>query len=114
MVSVGETTERVIARIHQTTYRLTDEEREHLEMRQQVGRTVMLRGGQTIIRLRRFNGDPASIAVLAHEVFHAVTFLFDKIRVQLTDQSDEAWAYAVEFLTRKILTRLTGQRPGTR
>jgi hypothetical protein len=107
MISVGETTERVIARIGRTNYKLNDEEKQHLEMGSNVqGRTVMLRGGQTIIRLKRFNRKPQTVAILVHEVFHAVSFLFDRIGIKHSDGSDEAWSYAIEYLVRRILERL--------
>lgn len=107
MVSVGETTERIIKRINKTEYKLNEKEIAALEMNGR-GRTVLLEGGGTVLRLKSFNGDPASMGTLAHEVFHAVTCLFDKIGICISQDSDEAAAYAIEYLTREILQRLTG------
>lgn len=107
MVSVGETTDQVLKRIRRTSYKLTDEEVEQLNMGPtHKGRTVMLRGGQTILRLTRFNGDPDSVATLAHEAFHAVEFLFARIATTHRDEGEEPWAYALEWLMRNALIRL--------
>lgn len=106
MVSVGETEAQVLRRIRRTAYELTPDEIEQLSFKGRVGRTVMLRGGQTILWVQRFNGDPASVAVLAHEAYHAVCMLLERVGVAYSDSSDEAFAYALEWLMRTILARL--------
>ena len=70
------------------------------------GRTVMLLGGQTILRLDIVKSKPDFYACLAHEVFHAVEFLFDRIGLKLSDDSGEAFAYQMQYLTRSILEKL--------
>ena len=99
MVSIGERHEEIVKNIEKSSYKLDDEEKEKLWMNGN-GRTIMLRGGQTIIRL-----DTKDFATLSHEVFHAVFFLMDKIKIQLTSESEEAFAYAIQFLTNKIIEK---------
>lgn len=82
-------------------YKLTDSEKEFLMM-SGVGRTVMLLGGQTILRIN----DAKDIPNLAHEVFHAVEFLFNKIGIKHSDDSSEAFAYQISYLMGSILEKL--------
>lgn len=39
---------------------------------------------------------------LAHEIFHAVTFILTRIGMSLTNESDEAYAYLIGYLTKEI------------
>lgn len=96
MINVGTTTEDVIKKITKLGYELNDIEKKKLEMHG-VGRTVMLDGGQTIIILKKYDQ-----AIMAHEIFHAVCMLFDKIGINFSEDSDEAYAYAIEYLTREV------------
>ena len=68
------------------------------------GKTVMLEGGQTILWMPFIpnKGDQ----YLAHEIFHAVQFLFDRIGITLSRDSDEAYAYAIQYLTNEINKKL--------
>lgn len=65
-------------------------------------RTIMFSGGQTFIR---FNEHPGH-GLIAHEVFHAVNYLFDRIGITLSDDSDEAWAYLIQYLMYKITNNI--------
>ncbi|MFA6096718.1 MAG: hypothetical protein WC788_03780 [Candidatus Paceibacterota bacterium] len=96
MISIGTTTEEVIKAITKLGCELSDNEKKLLEVTGR-GRTVMLENGQTVIRLKSY-----SQSVLAHEIFHAVCFLFDRIGITFSSDSDEAFAYAIEYLTREI------------
>ena len=69
-------------------------------------RTIMFSGGQTVIW---FNKDP-SYGLISHEVFHAVTYLMDRIGVTLSPSSDEAYAYAVQYLTNEIYSFITPKK----
>jgi len=40
--------------------------------------------------------------IVAHEVFHAVELLMDRIGCKLTDESSEAYAYLIGYLTKEI------------
>jgi len=90
---------------------LTDEQRERLQMRG-LGRTVMLPSGQTVLRLKTYTGTPNCIATLAHEVFHAVHFLMDRIGMRLSYDSDEAFAYATGNLTQRVIEGVMARKKG--
>lgn len=46
--------------------------------------------------------DPPNHGLIAHEIFHAIDHVFDNIGIKLSDESDEAYAYAIQYLTNKI------------
>jgi hypothetical protein len=70
------------------------------------GRTVVLNGGQTLLRLFKYPIDCEDYGILAHEIFHAVDFLMRRINIKLTKKSDEAYAYLIGYLTEQIYKRL--------
>lgn len=62
---------------------------------------------QSIIRVRFIPVNPVDYGVLQHEIFHAVTFILDRIGMKfMLLKSDEAYAYLVGYLTEQIYTRL--------
>lgn len=67
------------------------------------GRAVLLASNRTVIRLRRQRSKAKFAGIIAHEVFHAVTFIFDRIGITFDlDKCDEAYAYAIMYLAEKI------------
>lgn len=52
----------------------------------------------------------AGVPVLAHEILHAVQYVLDGKGLSLSDQTDEAYTYYLEFLLREAMTRLAGSR----
>lgn len=70
------------------------------------GQTVMLGCGWTVLRMAAWTGSISNRADLAHEIFHAVEFMFRRIGIKLCAASHEAYAYAITNLTREILTRM--------
>ena len=84
-------------------YQLNDEEKEKLEMTGN-GRTVILGGGQTIIRLKRQKTSLGiDVCDLAHEIEHAVYFILERIGVKHNIDSDEVFAYYQAYLMRKAM-----------
>ena len=45
----------------------------------------------------------APVSVIAHECFHAVYYILMKRGLWLTDSSDEAYAFLLQFLVKNIL-----------
>lgn len=43
------------------------------------------------------------VSILAHEVFHAVEFLYDKVWISHSIENWEAWAYMIQFIMYEIL-----------
>ena len=104
-VSVGANDDPLLRRLEKSVD-LTSGDREALVASSDKGHTVMLSSGYTVIRLERFDGSPNDHAILSHEVFHAVTLLMVEIGITLDDKSDEAFAYAIQSLTKQILEKL--------
>lgn len=103
LISVS-THEEVIGYIEKNKkYRLNDEEKDKLAMTGN-GRTVILSGGQTIIRLKRQKTSLGiDVCDLVHEIAHAVYFIYERIGIKHTIDSDEAFAYYQAYLMRKAM-----------
>lgn len=69
-------------------------------------RCVMFAGGQTVVRLKSIPKMPHEFGWLQHEIFHAVEFLLNRIGVELCRQSDEAYCYLIEYLTKEVYKRI--------
>lgn len=69
-------------------------------------RCVMFENGQTVIRLRVVPSKPHEYGYLQHEIFHAVDFLFNRIGIELSEKSNEAYAYLIEYLTKEVYERI--------
>lgn len=71
------------------------------------GRTVMFSTNQTLIRLPAIPKTPTDYGYLQHEIFHAVTFIMDRIGMKLVLlKSDESYAYLISYLTTEIYKRI--------
>lgn len=68
------------------------------------GKSLLLPGGQMILYMPDFPKDIKGLSILSHEIFHIVNFTLDKAGINLTDDSDEAYSYLIEFLTKKIFS----------
>ncbi len=72
--------------------------------------TLNLKGGKFIgmgsgVSLIWVHSQPRSSEArgsLAHEIFHAVKWLFDFLGIYLDDNSEEVWAYQVGYITEQI------------
>jgi len=102
MISINEKDEVLIKRLIE--YNNTKEECELLLDFTGTGRTVILPSNQTVIRLRiskKLHG------IISHEVFHAVSFIMERIGMKLEiELSDEAYAYLIGYVTDKIYEKL--------
>lgn len=103
MVSVGETDEQLFKKLKSKGI---DKNLEDCSLEGKRGRCVMFEGGQTLIRLKGLPKNCEDYGTIAHEIFHAVAFLFNRIGIKLSMESDEAFAYAIEFLTKKIYEKI--------
>jgi hypothetical protein len=102
MFSIDETDEVLFKRLKK--YKNTQKECEsRLTMSNTVkGRTVMLQSNQTIIRLRKQRLEHSTYGTLSHEIFHAITFILDKIGMTFNiDYNDEGYAYLIEYVTKE-------------
>lgn len=69
-------------------------------------RTVMFAEGPTIVRLKWIPRSAFECGVLHHEIFHAVHFLLSRISIELCEQSGEAFAYLIQYLTEQVYKRI--------
>ncbi|UWI17995.1 MAG: Protein DA1 [Bacteriophage sp.] len=70
------------------------------------GKSFLLPGGQMILYMPNLPKDIKGLSVLAHEIFHIANYTLEKAGINLTSDSDEAYSYLIEFLTKKILAML--------
>jgi hypothetical protein len=103
LVCLGAERRKVVQKLNRLGVTLNHEEDEALSMHG-LGRTVILEGGHSILWTR--DVPRRGSGILAHEIFHAVSFLFSRIGMPLTEGSDEAYAYAIQFLTNEINKRI--------
>lgn len=66
------------------------------------GRTILFEGNKTLIRIYHLRNTPEWYGSLAHEIFHAVEFIMERIGMKLTIESDESYAYLIGYLTTEI------------
>jgi hypothetical protein len=72
----------------------------HMANQKSIATTHKLRTGSILIRFKDNINDPG---IVAHEAFHAIVFLFKKIGIDFCYESEEAYAYSLEYLTNQIL-----------
>ena len=68
------------------------------------GKSLLLPGGQMILYMPELPKDIKGLSILSHEIFHIANFTLNKAGINLTDDSDEAYSYLIEFLTKKIFS----------
>jgi len=70
-------------------------------------RTIELGGNQIIIRLKTDKELPWLHGNIAHEAFHAVEFIFDRIGIKHNlEISGEAFAYLIGYIVRQIYNNI--------
>jgi hypothetical protein len=72
----------------------------YMSKQKSIATTHKLRTGTILIR---FKDDIDNPGIVAHEAFHAVVFLFKKIGIQFSYESEEAYTYLLEYLVNEIL-----------
>lgn len=71
------------------------------------GKFCMNKKNQSVIRIKHKVDSPVYLGVLQHEIFHAVTFIMDRIGIKLKLlTSDEAYAYLIGYITQKVYEEL--------
>jgi len=66
----------------------------------------MLDTGQIILWMEKKPTTPFLLSILAHEIFHCTCFLMDRVGIKYSDDSDEAYAYMIQYLTTKCYEKL--------
>jgi hypothetical protein len=101
MVSIGENDEELKEKLNEVGVDAEGDNNWHYEATG-LGRAISFPGNQTLLRLRNKPETTADYGTLAHEIFHICEFILHKVGINLTRDSDEAYAYLIGFVTRKI------------
>jgi hypothetical protein len=111
MISVNEDDDVLVNRL------LDDNDREDCEVLTNLhdtvkARTAMLPSNQTVIRFNIKDGVESMIGIIAHEVFHAATFILEKIGMKMKLMtSDEAYAYLIQYLMQEVYNGIKQRSP---
>lgn len=70
------------------------------------GKTVIFSTGQTLLWLKHKPKSINDLSLLSHEIFHCTCFILNRCGIQLSDSSDEAFAYLIQYLTKQIYNEL--------
>ncbi len=106
-VSIGQTDEDLYEQIQENISRKQFDK--HMANQKSIATTHKLKTGSILIRFKDDINDPG---IVAHEAFHAVVFLFKKIGIDFVYESEEAYAYTLEYLTNQILNIKTDHDKG--
>lgn len=106
MISLGEPDDKLFASLRKHGIDYNDTKLETYSDTQR-GRTVLFKGNQSLIRMYELSYTPEWYGNLAHEVFHCVEFILDRIGMRLTLDSDEAYAYLIGYITKEVHRKIT-------
>lgn len=68
------------------------------------GRTLMLFPSlRTILRINFWPDNNIKIGLLVHELFHVTDYILREVGIKLSDDSDESYAYLLQYLTEQVL-----------
>jgi predicted membrane channel-forming protein YqfA (hemolysin III family) len=70
------------------------------------GKSIMFSSGQTLLYVNRIPENPNDYATLQHEIFHCACFVLERVGINYSNETDEAYAYLIEYLTKQIYTLL--------
>lgn len=102
LVCLGVTREDILTYFKKTFLNaLTDADKEQIKMTG-LGRTVRLENNAFICWTKDFPRTSEQYSALAHEIFHTIDLMLRRAGLSLSDDSDEAWAYAIGWLTKEI------------
>ena len=66
------------------------------------GLTLRLENKSFVLWLKKFPNTPDGFGFLAHEIFHTADLMLRSAGMELSSDSDEAWAYQIGWLTNII------------
>lgn len=98
VVSIGQTDSDLYEHIRENISEKKFDKR--FSNQKSIATTFKLKTGCILIR---FKDDIDNPGIVAHEAFHAIVYLFEKIGIEYAYESEEAYAYALEYLTNQIL-----------
>ena len=107
-VSIGQTDNDLYEQIKEN---ISEKDfKKHMTNQTAIATTHKFKNGSIFIR---FKDDIDNPGIVAHEAFHAIVFLFKKIGISFCYESEEAYTYALEYLTNEILKIKTDENNNT-
>ena len=107
--TVGTSVGEIVEFLKQNDYKLGASEEEFILKRQlKNGWTLLLDSGALVLWLKQPPKTAYYTAALAHEAFHATSFLFTNVGVRYCEDSEEAWAYQIQFIVEKCYNSRVG------
>lgn len=104
IVSLGESDVDFLNLIE--SYEDLDLDNEELSLEQNgwdCGITVLQpRDNKIVLRTNFIPKTPEQIGDLSHEIFHAAQFIFESLRILITEETQEPFAYLIGFYTKEI------------
>lgn len=103
MISLGQTDNEL-----KKSLKKIDNEWDDIMIMDGIGKFCMNKYNQSLIRLWNYPTTCEEYGSLQHEIFHAVTFIFDRIGLKFSLlKSDEAYSYLIGYLTTEIYKKLS-------
>ena len=104
VVAIGQIEADIVKYIEsELKYELDNEEKTYFVKFAGKGKTLQLKNGTGVLWVKRFNDGPFSHGVLSHEIFHVAYQILCSVGIKLTDSSEEAFSYLIQYLTQEIL-----------
>lgn len=72
----------------------------------QEGSCIMLCTGLCLVRMNKPPENPSTIAVLAHELVHAASYILVSKNMVRNPETEEVVCYLVQYLTEQVLERV--------
>lgn len=107
MISMGETDDEL--KTHLLKVNIDNDD--HKLKATTIAKAVLFYNNTSLIRLRHIPETPRDFGTLAHEIFHVATFIMTEVGMQLNDDTDEAFAHLIGFLTERIYKKLNKYHP---
>lgn len=105
VVCLGPTKEELLAHFDKNFIgALTRNDIEALGEGKSKGRVIRCENNAYILWLMKYPTRPEDFGYLAHEIFHVADLMLRKAGASLSDDSDEIWAYQIDWLTKRIYT----------
>lgn len=70
------------------------------------GKSAMFPTGQVLLWLKKEPSSVEELAILNHEIFHCTCFILERVGVIYSENSDEAYAYLIQYITNQIYSKL--------
>lgn len=105
MVSIGETDKQLKKRLE--NYAIYDNNIWRYSSPNKCAKSAIFSGDQCLIRIKEKPVSPNDFGNLQHEIFHVVTFVMQRVGMDLKIKvSDEAYAYLIGYITKVVYEKI--------